>query len=240
MRRPPSVVDELVQSVTRDILLGHILPSHNLPPIRALAEQHGVTVPTAQRAVARLAELGLIQVRHGSGMKVLDPRRSANLAALPYWLEALRGEPVEARRVLMDFLDLRAVLAVELLTRVGPKLSGDEDAPVHDAVETLMTLAQSNAPLDELVRADLEVARRLLELSPQVAFSALWSSLAALLEAVPEVARAMYREPLSNVMGWKAAFELAIGGEDLRTTLLPLIRQFDQLTASRFVEELER
>lgn len=238
MRDRPSAVDQLVHAVTRDILLGRLPPSGSLPPLRALAAEHGITVPTAQRAVARLEELGLLEIRHGSGMKVRDPRRHANLAALPYWLEALRREPTAARALLADFLDLRAVLAVELLDRVGPKLATPAAAPLEPAIVALEDAAKTSAPLPVVVAADLEIVRRLLELSPQTAFSLLWSSLAALLEAVPEVARALYREPAANALGWRTAFALAQSGAERRTELLSMIRQLDQLTCDRFVEEL--
>jgi DNA-binding FadR family transcriptional regulator len=240
MRRRQNVVDELVRSVTREILKAPADSATSLPPIRALAEAHGVTVPTAQRAIARLEELGLIDIKHGSGMKVLDPRRHANLAALPYWLDALRSNPKEARRVLSDFLELRAVLAVELLDRIGPRLRTASAKPLHAAIEALDARVQAKAGLDLIVEADLQIAHCLLDLAPQVAFAALWSSLAALLDAVPEVARAMYFEPAANVAGWRALIELSATSDDLRTQVLPLIREFDALTCDRFVKELKR
>src|SRR5689334_16003765 len=63
-----------------EILRGQRAPGSQLPPVRVLAQTHGVTAPTIQRVVDRLEAGGLVSARRGSGVTVNDPERTTDLS----------------------------------------------------------------------------------------------------------------------------------------------------------------
>ncbi|MGM8930565.1 FadR/GntR family transcriptional regulator [Salinicola halophyticus] len=67
---PASLTDHLVRSVIRLVHQEQLGADDRLPAIRAMAERFAVAVPTMREAVRRLEVLGLVEVRHGSGVYV--------------------------------------------------------------------------------------------------------------------------------------------------------------------------
>jgi len=57
----------IAEGLTRDIGAGLLRPGDKLPPERDMARAQGVTVTTLRKALALLAERGLLDRRHGSG-----------------------------------------------------------------------------------------------------------------------------------------------------------------------------
>jgi 2-aminoadipate transaminase len=80
-----SVTGQIVDAIEAAIAAGELVPGEKLPPTRELAELAGVNHLTAARAYRRLAELGLVAGRVGSGTFVRaaapvageEPRRAA-------------------------------------------------------------------------------------------------------------------------------------------------------------------
>jgi GntR family transcriptional repressor for pyruvate dehydrogenase complex len=65
--------DSLAQQIKTLIIERKLMPGDRLPSQRALAEQYGVGRPTIREAFHRLAEMGLVSIRHGQGATVLNP-----------------------------------------------------------------------------------------------------------------------------------------------------------------------
>ena len=241
-----TLVDRLVSDLCDEIFGGAFAPGDRLPPMRRLAEQYDVTVPTTQRAVARLEEMGLVQARQGSGVRVLDPRRHAALSALPYWVRGVVGQPEEARAVLADFLQLRRDLAVTMLLRGHLELVAGAAGrqTVSERVDTLELAASADPPsLEAIVAADLDVARTLLELSPQVAYATIFNVFEQMLWSLPPLQQAMYAHPMQNVAGYRALLGFFSGAGDraaLRDLLEPMLERLDEATLRRFTERLEQ
>jgi len=63
------VADELAQSI-RD---GVYRPGEKLPAERELAESFGVSRPTVREAMIALEIFGVVEIRHGSGIYVIEP-----------------------------------------------------------------------------------------------------------------------------------------------------------------------
>jgi GntR family transcriptional regulator len=61
----------IAEVVTRDIGAGRLKPGDKLPPERAMAAAHGVTVTTLRKALEVLTGRGLLDRRQGSGNYVL-------------------------------------------------------------------------------------------------------------------------------------------------------------------------
>lgn len=69
--------DSLAQQIKAMIMERKLMPGDRLPSQRMLAEQYGVGRPTIREAFQRLAEMGLVSVRHGQGATVLNPTAEA-------------------------------------------------------------------------------------------------------------------------------------------------------------------
>lgn len=194
----------LADQVARDLagrLLRGAFAGGTLPTLRAVARDYRVTLPTAQRAVARLEGLGIVDVRHGSGIR---PRPAAGLAALPIWIEASLADPAAAARLLGDFLELRRVVASAAL----PRARGRLDAAASARLESLAREMETTRDLRRLAEIDLAIAGALVGRSGQSAFVAVFQSFERLLLDSPEVQAAMYAEPRRNAAGYRALFAL--------------------------------
>jgi DNA-binding transcriptional regulator YhcF (GntR family) len=67
-----SKVRPVVAALTAVVENGELAPGDKLPTLKALSEAHGVCYGTAQLAVARLREAGLVAVGRGRSAVVLS------------------------------------------------------------------------------------------------------------------------------------------------------------------------
>ncbi|BBX75038.1 FadR family transcriptional regulator [Mycobacterium shinjukuense] len=122
--QPPErqrVDEQIAASIADAILDGVFPPGSTLPPERDLAERLGVNRTSLRQGLARLQQMGLIEVRHGSGSVVRDPEGLTH----PAVVEAL------VRRLGPDFLaevlEIRAALGA-LIGRLAADRCTPEDA----------------------------------------------------------------------------------------------------------------
>jgi GntR family transcriptional regulator, transcriptional repressor for pyruvate dehydrogenase complex len=148
-----SVPDDVFDQLRAAILSGRYRPGDRLPSQRALAADLGVNMASVREALGRLEQLRLLEVRHGSAMRVLDWRRSGGLESLA--LEHGSGEPL-----LDDLFEARRLLLVEA-ARLAASRRSEQQAGV----------------LVELARAVAGAGDR------QTALLADWSFMSALVEA---------------------------------------------------------
>lgn len=107
----PKVADQVFASLLEAILGGRYAAGERLPGQRALARDLGVTVTALREALKRLEQMGLIEVRHGDGMRVTDVRQRGTLDVLAPLL--LRGGRLDAA-VLRDVFEARTLMLAEL------------------------------------------------------------------------------------------------------------------------------
>lgn len=97
-----TVVDSLVDRLRDDVLSGRYPPGSYLPPERELAAGYEVTRTSLKHAMVRLAQLGLLETRHGVGTRVRDYERLGGPELLPMLVStvgpAWMAEIFEARR----------------------------------------------------------------------------------------------------------------------------------------------
>lgn len=85
MQKIPNTAREIAATLREQILNGSIPPGTQLPAVRTLAKQYGVSRNTAAKALVLLKNEGLVTTRHGSGayareefpIRVLGPDRYA-------------------------------------------------------------------------------------------------------------------------------------------------------------------
>lgn len=240
-KKKQTLVDKLARDIAAEIFRGGYPPGTRLPPIRTLASEFDTTVPTTQRAIAKVEEMGLLHVVQGSGMLVLDPRTHAGLTALPYWLDAILEDPEAATEILGDFLELRRQMAAEIAVRARSAWSAECFDEINQAIDLLESAIESDAPL-EFVAKDLAVFRALLRVSPQLAYATVFNAMERIMFEVPEVVQAMYADPETNVQGLRS-FALLIesdeSDEDVREIVAGMLEHFDRETLKNFKALLE-
>lgn len=107
-----SVSDQVFEQILDEVVGGEFAPGDTLPNERRLAEVLGVSRPAVREALQRMAQAGLVELRHGGGTSVRDFHRHAGLDLLPRLL--VRAGEVDPRVV-------RSV--VEARYTVGPKVA---------------------------------------------------------------------------------------------------------------------
>jgi GntR family transcriptional regulator, transcriptional repressor for pyruvate dehydrogenase complex len=65
-----SLSDDIAQRITQLIHTGDYRPGARLPAITVMAQQFGVGSPTVREALKRLETVGVVDIRHGSGVYV--------------------------------------------------------------------------------------------------------------------------------------------------------------------------
>jgi len=107
-----TVVDALTNRLCAEVLAGRLPAGSLLAPERELAAAYGVTRTSLKHALVRLAQLGLVETKHGVGTRVRDYQREGGWELLPVlvasagtdWL----GEIFQARREIGVLIAARA------------------------------------------------------------------------------------------------------------------------------------
>ncbi len=134
VKRRPDLSHQLCQHII-DLIAAHEMQmGDRLPTMKELAATFAVATPTIREAMRRLQAIGVIDIRHGSGIYVLRPEQGFMIAN-PHFKE------MDAK-TLIDLLDARLV--------IEPYLSGlAARSPADDAIAELRTiLAEAEKLLD--------------------------------------------------------------------------------------------
>jgi GntR family transcriptional repressor for pyruvate dehydrogenase complex len=101
-----SLSDELAQRVRQLIHAGGHRPGDRLPSIGRMAREFGVAHPTLREALRKLEALGMVEIRHGSGVYV-GANDNSLLISNPVFEGGL------TRKLLLDLVDARASIEVK-------------------------------------------------------------------------------------------------------------------------------
>lgn len=140
----PRAARGIVDSVRRDIAEGRLELGSRLPSERALAEHFQVSQPTVREAICALDLMGLLDVRHGSGVYVTGD--VANYVAVS--LQAL----LSIERVgILEVLELRSLLG-RFSARQSAEKAGESDiAKMRGFLQTIEE-SPSETPPRELIQ----------------------------------------------------------------------------------------
>lgn len=128
-----SVADEVFDQVLDDVLDGELAVGESLPSERRLAEVLGISRPAVREALQRVAQTGLVEVRHGGATTVRDFRRAAGLDLLPRLL--VRGGRLDAavaRSVIEARAEVGPGIAAKAAERGGPTLAAALDRVIEE------------------------------------------------------------------------------------------------------------
>ena len=124
-----------VGNIQELIASGEYRPGSRLPPERELAEQFGMSRPTIREAIIALEAKGLVSVKTGSGVYILEQDEHAS--GLGYTVSAF--ELVEARVIIEGEA---AALAAMMITK-------EELAGIKDAIDEMANEPGSSSTADQ-------------------------------------------------------------------------------------------
>jgi DNA-binding FadR family transcriptional regulator len=142
------LVDQVFGQLASGIMSGAYEIGSHLPSERALAETLQVNRQVVREASRRLAQMGLVQVLHGDGTRVLDFRAHGGLDLL-----ALLMEQAGTRKTSLSYwipiLEMRSALAPDVVRHCAKRAK----QPVRDQLQKValaMSQTQDDATLHTL------------------------------------------------------------------------------------------
>jgi DNA-binding transcriptional regulator YhcF (GntR family) len=117
------VYEQLVAAVTRAVVCGDLKTGDAFPSVRALSQALRINPNTAQKAVAQLTTLGLLQVHPGIGTRVAQPPPVSRAASTTELRPQAADLVLEARRRGLSFSHLQELLEAEW-QRLEPSSKG--------------------------------------------------------------------------------------------------------------------
>lgn len=148
-----SLSDELAQRVRQMIQAGGYRPGDRLPSIAAMARGLGVAHPTLREALRKLEALGMVEIRHGSGVYAgVDDH--ALLVHNPAFAGGL------SRKLLLDLVDARASIEVKAAELAAGHATAAHLARMRELLDAAGRRLESRAAVSEANRAfHREIAR---------------------------------------------------------------------------------
>ena len=165
LRRSP-----LVEAICARLLAQH-RATEWLPGERILSARMGVSRSALREAVQRLEIQGLLEVKHGVGVRVVNnpqvPVRATLLRELPDFGERLR-----------QFSEVRLLVEPEIARRAAERATPDQKA----ALRTVHSRLGNASDEESAVRADLDFHRLLAEIAGNRVLALMLGSIAGLEE----------------------------------------------------------
>lgn len=226
-QRPITAAHDAAERLRRQILQGEVKAGVLLPGERELSERLGVSRLTLRAALAELQAQGLIEKVHGAGNRVLDYRETGGIELIAYLARQAIDGGVVPLPLLGELLELRRMVAIELLGLVCERATSDELRALREHRASMHALVDDGAAF---MAADLQFARLLVRAGHNL-----------MLELLSNTVRRM----VSEHPGFEAAFTV-----NARATLMVYDRLLELLEsrdptkvrelASRFFEPLDR
>jgi DNA-binding FadR family transcriptional regulator len=197
-RQPLSAVvfDQLLERVVS----GAFRTGEALPSERQLCVELGVSRTAVREALARLAQLRLIQIRHGGETRVLDFRATAGLDLLPSLLRRASGR-IDPEIVRSGF-EMRSVIAPDMARLAAER----RDDVVVGALETILETMAEATELDMLAGLSMRFWAALATGSGNLAYQLAFNTLREAVASLPGLAVAQADE-LRDLRGYRQIAE---------------------------------
>lgn len=219
-----SVSDQVFDQVLSEVVDGGLGVGEALPSERRLAEVLGVSRPAVREALQRIAQTGVVEVRHGGATTVRDFHRHAGLDLLPRLL--VRGGKLDAAIA-------RSV--VEARTQIAPgiaALAAERGGPATAAA--LADVLDRLAECDDAVGWQREVLALwdvVVDAADSLVYRLMFNSLRAAYEPALPVLGTLLEQEVGVVEPYRVLVA-AIGGGDPRTARAAAERVLDPTAGS--------
>ncbi len=137
---PGSLVSKVGQSLRHAIASGQYTPGDKLPSEVELSEAHSVSRTVVREAVAALKSDGLVEVRQGAGIFVLDPEMQAPL-----------NRKIDRARVSSDLevLEVRAPLEIEAAGLAAARRSPAQEEAIFECHRQILRYIDNDESIRE-------------------------------------------------------------------------------------------
>lgn len=206
-----SLADSVFEQLASEILAGGIATGLALPPERTLTEQFQVNRQAVREALQRLAQIGLVEIRHGDATRVAPYRRRAGLDLLPRLLVAADGSIDVA--VVRSVMEMRSALGPDIAGRAADRATPTQVEAITEAFDELAGLVTLGAPPGELAAADLEFWDALVEGSANVAYRLAFNSLRQVYEPAIDALAPVLRAELGDTDGHRSITDAVATGD---------------------------
>ncbi len=201
-----SVTDDVFEQILADVVTGELGAGTSLPSERRLAEMLGVSRPVVREAMQRMAQAGLVTVRHGGATTVRDFTRYAGLDLLPRLL--VRHGELDLR-VVRSILEARLAVGPEVAALAAARGTPDLARALGGAVDAL---ADADDPVS-MQRHALAFWDRVVDGADSVVFRLMFNSLRAAYEPGLEALATVMEPEVTHVRGYRAVVA-AVTGHD--------------------------
>lgn len=203
-----SVADAVFDQLAAQVLTGALDAGAQLPAERALTEALGVNRQAVREALQRLAEAGLVEIRHGGRTRVRDYRRAAGLELLPRLL--VRGDGSVDADVAVAIMELRSCLAPDVARRCAQRAGPDVAAAVSDTVEQM---GAADGDLERLVTLDLALWDTLVDGAGNIAYRLAFNALRRTYEPIAGVLQTLLEAELTDHAGRRVLAAAVAAGD---------------------------
>ena len=137
-----SLSERLAQRLRASIQGGDFREGDRLPPIKEMARRFGVGHPSVREALKKLEAMGVVEIRHGSGVYVSRSHEVLVLATRDF-------AGAVTRKLLLDLIQARVALEVHSVTQAA------QSATVEDLIEMrrLLNTASENLDNDDVLNS---------------------------------------------------------------------------------------
>ncbi len=228
-------VETTADRLRAGILAGELSAGSDLPGERGLAERLGVSRLTLRSAIARLETEGLVHSVHGSGTRVLDYRETGGVDLLGYLAtQSMEGGTVPLD-LLGDLMELRRMVAVELLALVATRATDAELDELADHLAWQRTLAGEP---ERFMEADLQFARKVVRAGHNLALELLYNTVVRLIASQPGMQLAFSSNVTQTLAVYQRLLELVRTREPRRIARVArrILQHLDRATLARIAQ----
>jgi DNA-binding FadR family transcriptional regulator len=224
--------EEAAHRVRSAILSGELEPGSDLPGERDLSERLGVSRLTLRSAITRLEAEGLVRAVHGSGTRVLDFREHGGVDLVGYLAAQAMEGGIVPFALLNDLLELRRMVAVELVELVAERATDDEIRDLRRQLEVQRELVDDPR---KLMTSDLHFARLLVRASHNLAIELLFNTVARIIDQHPGLELAFQANAEGTLAVYDRMLELIESRDGRRAARVArrLIGRLDRVTLQR-------
>lgn len=184
LRPASSLVEQVCARLARQLRADTSSGDAKLPPERIMAERLGVSRTVLREATKRLELQGLIEIRHGSGIRAVNRLHKPLSGSLSLLLP-------EVPERLRQLIEARAAIEPEI-ARLAAQRAKAADLRTLRAIHQRMTIAAADDDDQEAVEADIDFHRALATIAGN-------EILKLTLESLADLGRESRRVTIGNV-----------------------------------------
>lgn len=181
LKHPPTLVEQVCSRLARQLRAEGDAGDGRLPPERIMAEKLGVSRTVLREATKRLELQGLLEIRHGSGIRAVNRLHKPLSGSLSLLLPEL---PERLRQL----LEARAAIEPEIARLAAVRAKAADIRGLREVHEHMMNAADDS----EAVEADIDFHRALASIAGN-------EILKLTLESLADLGRESRRVTIGNV-----------------------------------------